>query len=493
MRLLHVGFGFRPLRWGGLIAYAEDLMDAQVERGHQVGYFFAGRAYPFMSVPRLKRWERRGVAMFEIINPPVVVGGGYGTPAPLDDLGHPVTEAMFARALREFRPDVVHVQEMLGLPSSLFEVARSHGVPTLMTIEDYGLLCPTLKLFDADGNNCKRIRPGEMCAVCCRRAPHTQQGLVDSTMFYEETRFLEASRLKYVPRPKPLVDAVRAGSRAVQERWRRRAGDEEPERPGEGSLVAPAPPAEYDRRRAVNVERLSRVDLLLAMSTRVAEIHEQLGVDPARMRVMHLTLEHIARIKPRVLDPVERPVRFVTLAGLASREKGTEVLLRALRMLRDRGFGPDDFRLSVRGYLEAHAAEELPDHPAVTWDGFYGPEHFDEILDAADIGIVPSVWEECYGYVGIETLAKGLPVIGNRVGGITDYVLDGETGLLADATGEGLAAVMASVIEDPAQVNRLNRTILERREELIKPLAAHVLEMDDVYTDLIRGHVPSAL
>ena len=326
-----------------------------------------------------------------------------------------------------------------------------------------------------------------MCAVCCRHAPHTQQGLVDSTMFYEETRFLEASRLKYIPRPKPLVDAVRTGNAKLQERWRRSTGDVEPEAPAE-VVVASAPPEDYDRRRAVNIERLSGADLLLAMSTRVAEIHEQLGVDPARLRVMHLTLEHISKIEPRVLDEVKRPVRFVTLAGLASREKGTEVLLEALRILRDQGFGPDDFHLAVRGYLEAHAAEELPEHPAVSWDGFYGPEHFDEILDAADIGIVPSVWEECYGYVGVETLAKGLPVIGNRVGGITDYVFDGETGLLTETTtGEGLAAVMASVIRDPAQVNRLNRTILERREELIKPLDAHVLEMDEVYAGVLRG------
>src|SRR5947209_1837062 len=165
MRILHVGFGFRPLRWGGLIAYAEDLMDAQVRHGHEVGYFFVGRAYPFMSRPRLRRWSRRGISMFEIVNHDVPIGGGYGTAFPELDLDHAPSEAMFAATLREFEPDVVHVQEMLGLPSSLFEVARRHEVPMLMTIEDYHALCPTLKLFDSDSKICDRLEPGEMCAV----------------------------------------------------------------------------------------------------------------------------------------------------------------------------------------------------------------------------------------------------------------------------------------------------------------------------------------
>jgi hypothetical protein len=46
MRILYVGYGFRPRRGGGLIAYAEDLMEAQAGRGDDVAYFFRGRHYP---------------------------------------------------------------------------------------------------------------------------------------------------------------------------------------------------------------------------------------------------------------------------------------------------------------------------------------------------------------------------------------------------------------------------------------------------------------
>ena len=483
MKVLHVGLGFRPLRWGGLIAYAEDLMDAQVARGHEVAWFCCGRSYPFMQGPRLRRWKRRGIAMYEVLNTPVVMGGDLGPAYPERELDEPATEAMFRRTLDEFRPDVVHVQELLGLPSSLFGIARERGVPVLMTLEDYQPLCPTLKLYDAEGNICLRRQPGSMCAVCCRDAPLTNQNLIEQSLRHDEQWVLEkVPGLKHVPRPRPLVNAVRGAQQGVQRAWRRRRGipDAVPEEP----VSTAAPPEAYDRRRDVNVARLSEVDLLIAMSNRVAEIYAQLGVDASRIRVLHLTLDHIANLRPRRIESVGRPVRFATLAGCASAEKGSFLVRDTVRLLREQGFTERDYRLTIKGYLDDRVEGDLRADPAVELGTVYGPEHMDEMLDALDVGIVPSMWEEAYGYVGVEFLAKGLPVIGNAVGGITDYVREGETGWLNDRTPEGMAAIMASIIRDPGQVAERNARILELRGDLVKSLPQHVDEMESVYAEL---------
>jgi glycosyltransferase involved in cell wall biosynthesis len=87
--------------------------------------------------------------------------------------------------------------------------------------------------------------------------------------------------------------------------------------------------------------------------------------------------------------------------------------------------------------------------------------------------------------VGLECLAKGLPVIVNARGGVLDYALPGRTGWVnRSCTGEELAAIMSAVIDDPGQVVELNRSIRAARDELVKPLARHVAELDELYAEV---------
>src|SRR2546423_13670700 len=151
MRTLHVGFGFLPLRYGGIIIYAEDVMDAQVARGHDVGYFFPGRRYPVGRANRLKRWSRRGVSMFELVNSSLGPGGDAGTLRPQDDLSHPPSEACFTRALQEFRPDVIHIEELIGVPSAVIAIPRAHAIPAVAPLQHHLPPCPTINPFDVAG------------------------------------------------------------------------------------------------------------------------------------------------------------------------------------------------------------------------------------------------------------------------------------------------------------------------------------------------------
>ena len=193
MRLLHVGWGFSPWRSGGLIRYAEDVMALQAARGHEVHYLCSGRHYPRLAGPRLKRWTRAGVRVHEVVNPPILVGVERGTREPERDLDEPRLERLFRRLLvDEVRPDVVHVQELLGMPSSILDIAREAGVPVVMTLQDYFPLCPTLRLLDADGNRCldPAVRPA--CAMACAGAPADAGPLVGRTLRFELTRAREA-------------------------------------------------------------------------------------------------------------------------------------------------------------------------------------------------------------------------------------------------------------------------------------------------------------
>jgi glycosyltransferase involved in cell wall biosynthesis len=450
------------------VAYAEDLMAEQVRRGHDVGYFFSGRQYPYIRGPRLRRWRRDGIPMFEVVNPPLYDHGRQ----PVVELSEPRTERILDRVLSEVRPEVVHIQELAGLPSSVIDVAQAAGVPVVLTLQDYYLLCPAFKLLDSTGSTCLRKEVGADCVATIAADARESGMLIEGTLRHDVPRLpllrqLNPSRLDRSLAPLALGVSRRAAAK--------RAG------PGHG---AAAGPAAFQRRRDVNVERLNRANCLIAMSSRVAEIYAELGVDPALLRVIHLTLRHIEELHPRKPDRGS-PLTFATLSGLESTAKGADVLRDALRSLADAP--PDrDFRLLVYGYLDAEAAEEVGRFPDVELRGLYRPEELDDILGEVDVGIVPSVWEEAYGYVGPEMLAKGIPVIGNAIGGIADYVQEGETGWLNHSrSGEELAQIMRTVIAQPEQVDELSAKIRAERGSLVKGMAQHADEMDAVYGELV--------
>ena len=53
-----------------------------------------------------------------------------------------------------------------------------------------------------------------------------------------------------------------------------------------------------------------------------------------------------------------------------------------------------------------------------------------DVYSAADIVCVPSVWDDPHPTVVCEAMAAGKPVIAFQSGGITETILDGETGYL---------------------------------------------------------------
>jgi glycosyltransferase involved in cell wall biosynthesis len=160
-------------------------------------------------------------------------------------------------------------------------------------------------------------------------------------------------------------------------------------------------------------------------------------------------------------------------------------VLGALEELQRMGLG-DRFTFTALGFIHEDTRERLERFSSASWGGFYEPDRLDTVLMPFDVGIVPSVWEESYGYVGVEFLAKGIPVIGNERGGIVEYTRDGETGWVnRDASGAGLAAIMAEIIRRPEQVQDLNARIRADRERIVKPFARHVEEIESLYREVL--------
>lgn len=476
MKVVHIAWGFAPLRVGGLIIYADHVMRAQQRRGHEVVYFCSGRQVPPLGESHLrKRTDPYGIRVYEVLNSPA-----FENTRPDVELDEDRCDAMFGHVLETERPDVIHVHELLGLPSSLLLVARQRGIPVVMTLHDYHLLCPVQKLYDADGNNCDRPLPGQMCPTCVRHDPRVLAEFRQSTITGEYLRLTG-------PLPRRAREAAVRGGRVAMAA-RRRLQPSAPPPPGgtvvEADDVPVAAPEAYDRRRVVNVERLKGVDLLLAPAAGVADVYVELGVDRERIQVLPHTVEHIAELSPRAMSAPPEPVRFATLNGAISKQKGAHVLAGAVRRLDDLGL-TGAYELRVLGFADQAVRPELDRFGAKVL-GAYAPGDLPKLLADVDVGIVPSAWREVFGFVGPEFLASGIPVIGNDRGGIPEYVRDGQSGWLnQSSTGEELGSIMASIIAEPQQILDRHRYVIEHRDDLVKTLERHVDELDAVYAGLI--------
>jgi glycogen(starch) synthase len=158
------------------------------------------------------------------------------------------------------------------------------------------------------------------------------------------------------------------------------------------------------------------------------------GIDPSRLEripnpVSIGEIERAGRGEP----PFPLPERFVVFLGRIERRKGVEELAAALPRVLERFLdchailvGPDagDEALNERvGRLVAPVAGRVR---------FAGELPRDEALAVvarAELAVFPSLWES-FGYVALEAMALGVPVVASRTGGLAELLEDGRTGWL---------------------------------------------------------------
>ncbi len=130
-------------------------------------------------------------------------------------------------------------------------------------------------------------------------------------------------------------------------------------------------------------------------------------------------------------------------AGRLSPEKNVDTLVAALdacpgARLALVGDGPDRERL-----------EQLFAGRPVTFTGFLRGESLARAFASADVFVMPST-SETLGFVVLEAMSSGCPVVAARAGGIPDLVQHGENGLLYDpARPEELAGCLRELLDQP--------------------------------------------
>lgn len=207
------------------------------------------------------------------------------------------------------------------------------------------------------------------------------------------------------------------------------------------------------------VRRWVRVaDAVTAISTHTARALADLtGVQP---RVIPFGVD----IPPRQgIEPPLRGTHHILAVGRLIERKGYPVLIRAMAHVREQ---VPDARLTIvgegheRGRLEG-LIRQLGLEGTVRLAGRVSDGELDALYRWADLLVLPSLVDrggdtEGLGMVLLEALSYGRPVVASAVGGITDIVQDGETGLLVPpGDPHALAQAILRLFQDPAWAREL--------------------------------------
>jgi glycosyltransferase involved in cell wall biosynthesis len=176
------------------------------------------------------------------------------------------------------------------------------------------------------------------------------------------------------------------------------------------------------------------------------------GIDIARFKSNPIALKDV-----RAELGISESTVVILFVGRLKKDKGVLDLVKSFSMLKV------DFQDKILLFVGSDEEELKPELEKV--DGVRllpftkNPEHF---MAAADILCLPS-YREGFGSVVIEAAACGIPSIGTKIYGLSDAIVDGETGILVTAKSVSeLQAAMQLLIEDKTLRQKMGRAAQTR-------------------------------
>jgi glycosyltransferase involved in cell wall biosynthesis len=151
--------------------------------------------------------------------------------------------------------------------------------------------------------------------------------------------------------------------------------------------------------------------------------------------------------------------------GRMDRLKGGELFLRALPIVAETARRPivvtfaGDGAARERWEAQARDLVARTAHLAIQFAGWVERPVRAVLFQRSDLLVVPSVWPEPFGLVGLEAARHGVPAAAFAVGGIPEWLEDGASGRLAPAdppTPAGLAAAITGCLRDAETYGRLS-------------------------------------
>lgn len=387
MKILHYTLGFPPARSGGLVGYAIDVMQEQVNQGHTVYALFPGRVNVFNKKMYIKEGSFTGISTYELINSlPLPIFGGVKSP---QDFMKPVSEKEFDKLLKKINPDVIHVHTLMGIPKEFFEVAKKQQIKIVFTSHDYFGLAPEPNFFfdkiSYDDNNSI-----DTWYAASRNAMSTMKLRVFQLRVYPVIRYLK----NIVMRNRKKKKSNKSSSVDV----------------GYSDKLK----KEYGALKAYYVSIFNLIDKFHFNSSIAYEVYKNNLQDLNQYDILTITNASITK-KDYLNNRIQKEMKTKIAIAYIGPDKYFKGFYEFLE-LKNRLDKNSKYEFHTYGYSEKKHIDGISQH------GRYRSHQLTDIYNFIDILVVPSKWKETFGLIVLEAIAHNTKVYASANVGAKDIL-----------------------------------------------------------------------
>mgnify|MGYP001034316261 CR=1 FL=1 len=456
MKVLHYTLGLPPYRSGGLTKYSLDLMMAQIESGYNVNLLYPGQLGPLNKVKIIKNKDYKNVAVYELINPlPVSLLGGVKNPSnfmkPLDE------KSIYVNFLEEIQPDVIHIHTLMGIHCEFVETAKDLGIKLVFTTHDYYGICPKVNLFDNNSNICNDFSDGEKCISCNNNAYSMSMIYLMQSHLYKDLKNSEFMKRLRARKKNNIQTLEGKEAKSIEKKK---------------SNYSLSLKKQFSDLRNYYINMLNMMDEIHFNSKLAKNEYEK--YISATGKVVSITHAGIKDNRRRKYYNSTHALQIGFL-GPIDEYKGFPLLRKSLLELIDNN--ELNWHLHVFGNDRTITLDQ--DENFISFHGRYEYSNLKNIFKDIDVLVIPSIWKETFGFIGLEAISHGVPTIVTTHVGFKDLVQNHMNGLIVNPNFTELAEAIKYVINNRHKLQEWNENICSKEFELI--IASHKESIEALY------------
>lgn len=199
-----------------------------------------------------------------------------------------------------------------------------------------------------------------------------------------------------------------------------------------------------------------------------------------------ITQPYFCPISPRA-EPRPLPTTpTILFLGRIRAIKGYDVFIRCLGLLENtKGVMVGDLTPQISQQV-SRLARAAGCEDRLTLRGWARREEIGSLFETTSVFIFPSICPETLGIVGLEAMARGVPVVASDVGGVRQWLRDGRNGFLVPPK-DPVATANATrrLLESPDLMLQMGKAAIETVQNGFLP-EQHVARLVEIYQTKVR-------